>query len=88
MANILQTRKRFEIVMAGWLSGIESVSGKLLELANATALPLLLRFLHHLLFVSAGYWTADNRHSVEKLLGASGDIICKNSVFEQGKFYL
>lgn len=47
MANVLQT-KRFEVVMAGWLSGMESVSGKLLELANVTALPLLLRFFHHL----------------------------------------
>lgn len=31
MANVLQTRKRFEVVMADWLSGIESISRKLLE---------------------------------------------------------
>lgn len=40
MGNVWQTVKIFEVVMAGWLSGIESVSGKSLELANATAFPL------------------------------------------------
>lgn len=38
--------------------------------------------------VSAGCLIADNPHSIEKLVDASGDILCKNSVFEQGKFYL